>query len=326
MKTRLFDDCLVGEVGLGCWQIGGSWGHVSDSDAIGILRTAYENGVTFFDTADVYGGGRSEDLISQWVRMDHPRGILVATKQGRASEPGWPENFTLAAMRSHVDASRRRLGVDSLDLLQLHCIPEAALREGSVFDHLRILQEEGAIRRFGASVESMEQAAICMQHADLVSLQILFNVFRQRPVWQLFDKAQAQGTAIIVRLPLASGLLTGKMSTMTVFDATDHRNFNRDGAAFNVGETFSGLPFIDGLDLVDALLPFVPGDMSLSQFAMRWILDHAAVTVVIPGASRADQIVGNVSAGELSPLPSELHASLEAWYLTYVDAKVRGPY
>lgn len=326
MHTRSFDGIQVGEVGLGCWQIGGSWAHVEEEDALAILRSAYAAGVTFFDTADVYGAGRSERLIARWVAEDKPQGIFVATKQGRFSPPGWPENWTLDAMRQHINASRERLNVDCLDLVQLHCIPTDALREGTVFDHLRTLQGEGLIKRFGASVESMEEAEICMAQSGLVSLQILFNVLRQRPVWQLFDKAQANGTSLIVRLPLASGLLSGKMTKQTAFGEEDHRNFNRDGAAFNVGETFSGLPYDAAIDLVEALRPHVPQDMTMAQFAMRWILDHPAVTVVIPGASRPDQVASNVSAAALASLPADLHATLEQWYRSDVDHLVRGPY
>jgi aryl-alcohol dehydrogenase-like predicted oxidoreductase len=306
MHTRSFDGIQVGEVGLGCWQIGGSWAHVEEEDALAILRSAYAAGVTFFDTADVYGAGRSERLIARWVAEDAPEGIFVATKQGRFSPPGWPENWTLDAMRQHINASRERLNVDCLDLVQLHCIPTDALREGTVFDHLRTLQGEGLIKRFGASVESMEEAEICMA--------------------QLFDKAQANGTSLIVRLPLASGLLSGKMTKQTAFGEEDHRNFNRDGAAFNVGETFSGLPYDAAIDLVDALRSHVPQEMTMAQFAMRWILDHPAVTVVIPGASRPDQVASNVSASSLAALPAELHAALEAWYRSDVDHLVRGPY
>ena len=193
MTTRLFDGIPVGDMGLGCWQIGGSWGEVSDEDALSILRTAYQSGTTFFDTADVHGTGRSESLIGRWLREDKPDGVFVATKQGRFSPPGWPGNFTLETMREHVDASRARLDVDALDLVQLHCIPTDALREGAVFDHLRTLRAEGHIVRFGASVESMDEALMCLEQDGLASLQILFNLFRPKPAEVLFEKAAAKG-------------------------------------------------------------------------------------------------------------------------------------
>ncbi len=316
----------VGEVGLGCWQLSGSdWGAVSDEDALAILRAAAESGVTFFDTADVYGGGRSEELIGRYLRQTTER-PFVATKLGRGDGSGFPNGHTLAAFRANTEASLRRLGADALDLTQLHCVPTETLRRGEVFDWLRTLQAEGKIQRFGASVESMEEAQICLAQEGLASLQIIFNIFRQKPIDLLFDEAQERGVALIVRLPLASGLLTGKYTPETQFAPGDHRTYNRDGQAFNVGETFAGLPFQTGVELADALKPLVPPGQTLAQMAMRWILDFPAVTVVIPGAKDARQARQNAAISDLPPLDAERHRQLHEFYETQVAAHIRGPY
>jgi aryl-alcohol dehydrogenase-like predicted oxidoreductase len=316
----------VSEIGLGTWQIGGSWGEVSEDDSLGILREAASKGVTFFDTADVYGDGRSETLIGHFLRESSGEKPFVATKLGRGSNPGWPQNFEPAAMRAHTEASLKRLGVESLDLTQLHCIPTQVLADGAVFETLRDLQREGKIQRFGASVESMDEALICLKQDGLASLQIIFNIFRQKPIDTLFEEAQARGVSLIVRLPIASGLLSGKFSKDTHFDETDHRNFNRDGQSFNVGETFAGLPFEKGVELADALKYLEPENMTMAQMALRWILDFPAVTTVIPGASRASQVESNVSASELPPPSEELHWTLREFYALEVADHIRGPY
>jgi aryl-alcohol dehydrogenase-like predicted oxidoreductase len=327
VKQRKFghDGVLVSEVGLGTWQIGGSWGQVSEEDALSILHAALENGVTFFDTADVYGNGRSETLIGRFLKQTGAE-VFVATKLGRNSKPGWPDNFTLDAMRAHTEASLRRLGHEALDLTQLHCVPTEVLRQGEVFDSLRLLQQEGKILRFGASVESMEEALLCLQQEGLASLQIIFNIFRQKPIDALFEAAQEKGVALIVRLPLASGLLSGKFTQSTQFDESDHRNFNRDGDAFNVGETFAGLPFEKGVALTDDLKAMLPEGMTMAQMALRWILDFEAVTTIIPGASKLSQVASNVSASTLPPLGHEFHAKLRQWYQAQVEEHIRGPY
>lgn len=327
MNYRQFSDAgaKVSEVGLGTWQIGGSWGDVSQDEAIKILQTAVDNGVTFFDTADVYGDGRSEKLIGEFLKTSNKQ-VFVATKLGRGNTPGWPDNFTLDVMRRHAKASASRLGVNIIDLIQLHSLPTEVLREGLVFDNLRALQSEGIIRDFGASVESDEDALICLEQDGLKSLQIIFNIFRQKPINEVFAKAKSKNVAIIVRLPLASGLLSGKMSKDTHFSANDHRNFNRDGQAFNVGETFAGLPFEKGVELADELKTMLPEGMTVPQMALRWILDFDAVTTIIPGASRAEQIESNTTASSLSPLPPDLHAKLTEWYETKVAQYIRGKY
>jgi aryl-alcohol dehydrogenase-like predicted oxidoreductase len=327
MKTRLFNHIgiQVSEIGLGCWQLGGAdWGALEDQAAFDILAAAADSGVNFFDTADVYGNGRSETLIGRFLKQSRHK-IFVATKFGRTSSL-YPSNYTEAGIRGATEASLKRLSVETLDLTQLHCIPAKVMRQGEVFEWLRKLQCEGKIRHFGASVESMEEALLCLEQDGLVSLQIIFNIFRQKPIQTLFDKAKARQVALIVRLPLASGLLSGKMSRQSRFAATDHRTYNRDGQAFNVGETFAGLPFEKGVSLADALKPMVPQGMTMAQMAQRWILDFDAVTVVIPGASRPEQAGDNASVSDLPRLAPELHEALRRFYETRVAGHIRGPY
>lgn len=329
MKQRVFGNSgvQVSEIGLGCWQLGGAdWGDVSEEDALAILQAAVDNGVNFFDTADVYGLGRSESIIGKF-RKNCPQKIFVATKVGRFPDPGWDnDNFSFSAFRAHTEASLRRLGVEALDLTQLHCVPTDVLKRGEVFEWLRILRQEGKIKHFGASVESMDEALFCLKQDGLTSLQIIFNIFRQKPIQTLFDKAKEKGVALIVRLPLASGLLTGKFNKTTKFLENDHRHYNRDGQAFNVGETFAGLMFEKGLELADALKPLVPNGLTMTQMALRWCLDYDAVSVVIPGAKNPQQAAANAAVSELPPLGDPEHKQLKVFYEKEVAAHIRGPY
>jgi aryl-alcohol dehydrogenase-like predicted oxidoreductase len=328
MPTRDFGPLsqAVSQMGLGTWQFGNQWGDkVGDEHALSIMRTAYEQGVTFFDTADIYGLGRSEELIGRFVRESKPR-IFIATKLGRGPEPGWPENFTPRTIRQHTENSLRRLGVDCVDLQQLHCVPKSELERGVMFETLEQLQHEGKIRQWGASVESVEEALVCLNHPHCASLQIIFNIFRQKPITTLFDRCLTQRVAVIVRLPLASGLLSGKMTANRVFGEQDHRNYNRDGQKFNVGETFAGLPYAKGLELVEMIRPLVPDGMTMIQMALRWCLDYPAVTTVIPGAKNVQQALENSSAGHLPALPAPLHDRLAALYYTEIAPHIRGPY
>lgn len=327
MKTRIFGGTgrEVGEVGLGCWQMGSSWGEVTEETALATMRTAYESGTTLFDTADVYGAGRSERLIGKFLKETRAP-IFVATKLGRFSPPGWPENFTRAGIRQHTEASLQRLGVERLDLTQLHCIPFEVLQRGEVFEHLRELKREGKIRDFGVSVESMAEADFCVRQEGVASLQIIFNLFRQKPAQTLFAEAKQRKVAILVRLPLASGLLGGKMTAATTFPASDHRNFNADGQQFNVGETFAGLKFGKGVELAEALKQFVPAGQTLPELALRWILDFDAVSAIIPGASNPDQARRNARVSALPPLGATLHEQLADFYQREVAAHIRGPY
>lgn len=312
------------EVGLGCWQIGGGWGvDWSDEIAQATLGAAYDAGVRFFDTADGYGGGESEQSLGRF-RRSHPD-IVIATKLGRSGGL-YPDNYSEEGLVAATRQSTQRLGVDRIDLTQLHCVPEEVLRDGRVFDWLRRQRDDGLIAAFGASVETVQEGLICLEQEGLTSLQVIFNIFRQKPAQELFPAAQEKGVGIIVRLPLASGLLTGKLDKTTAFSAQDHRNFNRDGQAFNVGETFAGLPFERGVELSEQLREVVPPGMSMAQMALRWILDHDAVSAVIPGASSPQQAEANVAASDLAPLPEELHARLREFYAQEVHAAIRGPY
>lgn len=327
MKTREFNNTgrKVSEVGLGCWQLGGAdWGEIDDAAALDILDAAADAGVTFYDTADVYGSGRSEKLISRFLR-ERGSGFYVATKLGRTGDL-YPDRYTEAGVRAATEASLRRLDLDALDLTQLHCVPPAVLRDGEIFEWLRDLKREGKIHGFGASVESVDEAEICLRQEGLESLQIIFNIFRQKPATHLLAEAARRRVAIIVRLPLASGLLSGKMARDTKFGASDHRSYNRDGQQFNVGETFAGLPYEKGVELADKLKAFVPEGFSMAQMAQRWILDHEAVTVIIPGASRPLQAHANAAVSNLPPLPPETHAALREFYEKEVAEHIRGPY
>ena len=331
MNTRNFGSTgrSVSEIGLGTWQLGANWGEVSDETALATLRAADQAGTSFFDTADVYGMGRSETLIGKFLKELAPSrrsNVFVATKLGRFSPPGWPENFTRAAVRQHTEASLRRLDIERVDLTQLHCVPPEIMAQGEIFEWLRELKREGKIGAFGASVESMDEAHVCLRQPDLAALQIIFNIFRQKPIHTLFAAAKKQNVALIVRLPLASGLLGGKMTSATTFPASDHRNFNADGQKFNVGETFAGLPFVKGVALADALKPLVPAGLTLPELALRWCLDFDAVSVVIPGAKNPDQARANARAAALPALSPALHAQLTEFYTREVAAHIRGPY
>lgn len=327
MKFRAFNhtNIKVSEIGLGAWQIGGGWGEVHEDEAMQVLKSAAERGVNFIDTADVYGLGRSETLIGRFIK-NWPERIYVATKLGRYPDPGWPYNFSWETFTHHTEASLKRLGVEVLDLLQLHCVPTGELKKGDVFDWLQRLQRDGKILHWGASVESMEEALYCLEQKGLSSLQIIFNIFRQKPISVLFEKARKKNVALIIRLPLASGLLAGKFTQDTQFPEIDHRHYNRNGEVFNIGETFAGLPFEKGVELADTLKPLVPDGMTMAQMALRWILDFEAVGVAIPGACRRDQVEANVQASDLPPLSKELHKHLETFYKKNVESFIRGPY
>jgi len=281
----------VSEVGLGCWQLGADWGDaLSAETSFNILNEAVKHGVTFFDTADVYGNGKSETLIGEFLKTTKTP-IRVATKFGRAANV-FPDQYTKAALRESVEASIKRLGVAYLDLLQLHCIPTAYLKDGAIFDWLRELKAEGLIKHFGASVETVEEGLICLEQPGLLSLQVIFNIFRQKLVTDLLPQAQAKGVGIIVRLPLASGLLSGKFTANTTFPENDHRNYNKNGEVFNVGETFAGLPFQTGIDIVETIKSeILPSTLTMVQLALRWLLDHPAVSSIIPGASTPKQVI-----------------------------------
>jgi aryl-alcohol dehydrogenase-like predicted oxidoreductase len=327
MNTRIFGKTgrAVGEVGLGTWQLGANWGDVTEQTAMATLRAAWEAGTTLFDTADVYGMGRSETFIGRFLK-ETKAPVYIATKLGRFSPPGWPENFSRAGIRQHTEASLKRLGVEAIDLTQFHCIPFEVLKRGEVFEHVRELKRDGKIRDFGVSVETMEEADFCVRQEGVAALQIIFNIFRQKPIHTLFAEAKKRNVALLVRLPLASGLLAGKFTKATKFPASDHRNFNRDGQQFNVGETFAGLPFEKGVELADALKPLVPAGLAMADMALRWCLDFDAVSVIIPGAKNPEQARNNARASSLPPLGAALHGRLADFYARDVAAHIRGAY
>ena len=322
MKTRRLGKTgyQVSEIGLGCWQLGGDFGPVGDETASAILDAANAAGVTFWDTADVYGGGLSESRIGAHAKAE---GVHVATKLGRGNGL-FPDNYSKDGIRASLAGSAQRLGVATLDLAQIHCVPTAVLREGTIFRWMDELKAEGLMRHWGASVETIEEGMMCLEQPGCATLQIIFNLFRQDAARELLPKAAAQDVGIIVRLPLASGLLTGKYDKATRFDASDHRNYNADGAAFSVGETFSGLPFERGIELVGELRGLAPEAMPMSQFALRWILDHPQVSTVIAGVSKPAQLADNVAATEQKPLFPALMGRLSEWYEAEVKPEIRG--
>ncbi|TCN44545.1 aryl-alcohol dehydrogenase-like predicted oxidoreductase [Kribbella orskensis] len=289
----------VGVVGLGAWQLGADWGEVDESDALAVLNSAVEGGVTFIDTADVYGDGRSERLVGK-VLKEHPE-LTVATKMGRRVEQ-IPSNYNLDAFRAWNDRSRENLGVDTIDLVQLHCPPTEVYSTDAVFDALDTLVQERRVAAYGVSVETCAEALTAIARPNVASVQIILNAFRLKPLDEVLPAAERAGVGIIARVPLASGLLSGKYDENTTFGADDHRNFNRKGEAFDVGETFSGVDFGTGLQAVKRLIPIVPEGATMAQFALRWILDQPGVSVVIPGARNPSQVQGNLGAAALAPL------------------------
>nr|WP_322625422.1 aldo/keto reductase [uncultured Flavobacterium sp.] len=327
MNYRNFKGEQIAEVGLGTWQLGSAdWGIVDEDKALEILHAYVNAGGNFIDTADVYGMGVSERFIGTFLKQTDKK-VYVATKLGRRNDApnGWPQNFSYDAIRHHVEDSLTHLGQDQLFLEQLHCIPTEELRKGNVFDHLRKLQQEGLIKHFGVSVETAEEALICLEHKDVASLQIIFNLFRQHLAEAFFDKAQQQGTAFIARVPLASGLLSGKFSTDTVFAEKDHRNYNANGDAFNVGETFSGIEFSKGVALANEIKALLP-EGNLAQQSIKWILQHPAITTVIPGATKLSQVKSNVAASALPDFDEETIKALRALYTDKIQPEIRGVY
>lgn len=325
MKTRILGKSgyVLSEIGLGCWQLGGDFGQIEEDRAQAILAAADEAGINFWDTADVYGAGLSESRLGAFCKT-HPRSRVIATKVGRNGEL-YPDGYTKAKVKASLQASAERLGVESLDLAQLHCVPTDVLMAGDLLAWMEDFQQEGLIRALGVSVETLAEARFVVAHPSVTAIQTIFNLFRQDHIEQLFPLAETHKVGIIVRLPLASGVLAGKMTAEQQFAPEDHRHYNRDGAAFSVGETFSGIPFPKALELVEQLRPFVPDGMSMAQFAMRWILDQPSVTSVITGASRPSQVVENASVSELPPLNPDCHQGLAAFYQQQVSAHIRGP-
>lgn len=303
----------VSTISLGCWAIGGTWGQVDDKQSMAALHKAVDLGVNFLDTADVYGGGHSERLIAKFLKERKDR-IYVATKAGKFLNPFVAAGFNRENLNQWVDTSLKNLGVETIDLLQLHCPPIEVYYKPEVFEILDELVKAGKIRFYGVSVERQEEGLKAIEYPGVQSIQVIYNVFRQRPAELLFSEAKRRKVGILARVPLASGLLTGKMTQSTTFEADDHRQFNRKGEAFDVGETFSGIPYELGLQLVEELRPLVPAGASLAAFALRWILMNEVVTCAIPGAKRPDQVEGNANAASLPPLSAETMQRVKAIY------------
>jgi aryl-alcohol dehydrogenase-like predicted oxidoreductase len=295
----------VSEISLGTWAFGGDWGTVDEDDAYAALNRAVDLGVNFLDTADVYGDGRSEKLIGRLLE-DRPNDeILVATKAGRRLDPHTAEGYDYDNLSAFVGRSLKNLGVEALELLQLHCPPTEAYRQDSTFQALDRLQEEGKVKNYGVSVEKVEEARMALDYPNVKTVQIVFNIFRQKPAEEFFPLAEERNIGILARVPLASGLLSGKMTADRAFTEDDHRNFNREGQAFDRGETFSGVDFETGLGAAEELKALVPEGYTLAQFALRWILMHPAVSCAIPGGKNPAQVGDNVATADMPPLSEE---------------------
>lgn len=304
----------VTNVGFGAWQIGGAWGDVSEADGRAALNAALDAGMTFIDTADVYGDGRSEKIIAEVLKTRGGPRPMVATKAGRRLSPHVAEGYTKANIEAFIDRSLKNLEVDCLDLVQLHCPPTEVLYRPEMFAGLDELQAAGKIKGYGVSVEKVEEALKAIEYPGVVSIQIIYNMFRQRPADLFFQEAKRRNVAVIARVPLASGLLSGKITGSTAFASDDHRNFNRNGEHFDVGETFAGVPFEVGLQAVEEVRQLVPAGASMAAFALRWILMSEAVTVVIPGARNAEQAKANAGAADLAPLSADVLSAAKEIY------------
>jgi aryl-alcohol dehydrogenase-like predicted oxidoreductase len=312
----------VSVVGLGCWQLGADWGHVDEADALAVLHAAVDEGVTFLDTADVYGDGRSESLIGRFLTERTDVELTVATKMGRRADPHVPAAFTLEAFRGWVDRSRRNLGVDTLDLVQLHCPPTPVLSDDRVYDALDTLVDEGRIAAYGVSVETVQEALTAIARPGVATVQIIVNIFRRKPLEQVLPAAAEAGVGVIARVPLASGLLTGKYDESTEFSSDDHRSFNRNGEAFDVGETFSGVPFDVGVRAAREVAEWTPDGASTAQLALRWLIDQDGITTAIPGARNPEQAKGNALAAALPQLSEQVQAAMEEIYESRIKEHV----
>jgi aryl-alcohol dehydrogenase-like predicted oxidoreductase len=311
----------VSTISFGAWAIGGTWGNVKDEESLAALHRALDLGVNFFDTADVYGDGRSEQLLGK-LRKKRSENFYVATKAGRRANPHVASSYTRENLTAYVERSLQNLDVEALDLLQLHCPPTEVFYMPETFEVLDDLVKAGKLRYYGVSVEKVEEALKAIEYPNVQSVQIIFNIFRQRPLDLFFGEAQRRKIGILARVPLSSGMLTGKMSRSTTFEADDHRQFNRQGAGFDRGETFSGLDYEVSLQAVEELRALVPPGMSMSQMALRWILMSPAVTCAIPGAKRPSQVEENLSAADLPPLSNVTMTKIREIYDRLVRPQV----
>ncbi|KMT64935.1 aldo/keto reductase [Catenovulum maritimum] len=327
MKTRILGKTgfKVSEIGLGCWQLGNDFGDLSEQDAQAILDQAHTSNISFWDTADVYGSGLSETRIGNWLKQNNQSASkpIVITKVGRDAGL-YPDKYSKQKVKLNLESSIKRLQVEALDLVQLHCVPPDILFAGELLSWMEEFQQQGLIKHFGASVETIEEAEFCLTQSNIASLQIIFNIFRQDATKYLLKQAAENQVGIIARLPLASGLLSGKMSADRQFSQNDHRNYNKDGDFFNVGETFNGLALHTGVDLANELKASLPGHLNLHQVAMRWILDQPEVTSIIAGTTQQAQVIANAQISDLAQLPADLHKTLANFYQTKVKQHIRG--
>jgi aryl-alcohol dehydrogenase-like predicted oxidoreductase len=333
MKYRTFgkSGVKVSEVGIGTWQLGNAdWGVLDEKEALRILHRAVEQGVNLIDTADVYGLGFSEQIIGKFLKETKEK-VYVATKLGRklwVELKGWPPKYTLEITRKATQESLKRLGVESVFLQQWHCLPTEMLREGEVLEHLETLKKEGLIQNWGCSVESIEEAMLSMKHPGCGGLQVIYNIFRQKLTDELLPAAKKKKVGILARVPLASGLLTGKFKAGHQFSEKDHRNYNKDGKFFNVGETFAGVPFEKGVEFAEKIRAILkPTEtVPMAQLALRWILDQKEVSTVIPGATKAAHADSNAAASKLPSLSQKTHEALKELYDREIASAIRGPY
>ena len=308
----------ISEIGFGAWAIGGAWGDVSSADAKAALHAALDTGTTFIDTADVYGDGRSERFIAEVLKERGGDKPYVATKAGRRLSPHVADGYDQKNLVAFVERSLVNLDTECLDLVQLHCPPPEVYYRPEVFDIMDRMVSAGKIRHYGVSVEKVEEALKAIEYPNVATIQIIYNIFRQRPNQVFFVEAQKRNIGVIVRVPLASGVLTGKMSPTTAFAADDHRAFNRNGEAFDKGETFSGVPYELALEVVEEIRRLVPDNVTVAQFALRWILMEDSVSTVIPGARNAQQAAANNAASSLHGLPAETMNALRAIYQQHI--------
>ncbi|MET3806175.1 aryl-alcohol dehydrogenase-like predicted oxidoreductase [Nakamurella sp. UYEF19] len=313
----------VSVIGLGTWQLGADWGNVDEPEALAVLDSAVGEGVNFFDTADVYGDGRSEQLIGKYLHSNPGHQIVVATKMGRR-EAQVPENYVLANFLAWNDRSRKNLAVDCLDLVQLHCPPTPVYSTDAVYDALDLMVEQGRIAAYGVSVETCDEALAAIARPGTASVQIILNAFRLKPLEKVLPAAVAAGVGIIARVPLASGLLSGRYTASSTFAANDHRNYNREGAAFDVGETFSGVDYAVGVQAAQEFAALMPEGVTPAQGALRWILQQDGVTAAIPGARNIDQVVKNASAAAIAPLDEQTLTAISDLYDSRIRAGVHG--
>ena len=311
----------VSEISFGAWAIGGSWGEVDDRESLATLHRAADLGVNFYDTADVYGDGRSERLLAQ-LKRERSEEIIIATKAGRRLDPHLASGYNRENLSAFIERSLKNLETDALDLLQLHCPPTDVYYNPELFAALDDFVRQGKIRNYGVSVERVEEALSAIEYPGVQTVQIIFNIFRQRPAELFFGEAKKRGVGILARVPLASGLLTGKLTSHSQFEADDHRAFNRHGEAFDRGETFSGVDYATGLQAVEELRALVPEGMTMAQFALRWILMFDAVTCAIPGAKRPSQVEDNARASDSPPPDAETIRAVQEIYERRIRALV----